>query len=163
MEQNWPHHREKRMKLRDLKSQRSSNSLRLVWQTLLLGWDSPKPLFPKTNGKQGHLNCWKFERQLGVDIDELFAPASSFEARSRRVLLYTHICKATQEDMEVNHVNTKTATLNGNGKRSVCDTTSWSILKKALYGLTQAPRPLHHTLDGVLRISRLVCLMQGFI
>ena len=90
---------------------------------------------------------------LGVDVDEVFAPTSSFGAR--RVLL----AKAAQENLEVHQVDIKTAFLNGeleeevyvtqppgfeNGGSQVCR------LKKALYGLKQAPRAWYQTLDGVL-------------
>lgn len=90
---------------------------------------------------------------LGIDVDEVFAPTSSFGAR--RVLL----AKAAQENLEVHQVDIKTAFLNGeleeevyvtqppgfeNGGPQVCR------LKKALYGLKQAPRAWYQTLDGVL-------------
>ena len=90
---------------------------------------------------------------LGVDVDEVFAPTSSFGAR--RVLL----AKAAQENLEVHQVDIKTAFLNGdleeevyvtqppgfeNGGPQVCR------LRKALYGLKQAPRAWYQTLDGVL-------------
>lgn len=93
-------------------------------------------------------------RQIqGVDVDEVFAPTSSFGAR--RVLL----AKAAQEDLEIHQVDIKTAFLNGdleeevyvtqppgfeNGGPQVCR------LRKALYGLKQAPRAWYKTLDGVL-------------
>lgn len=93
-------------------------------------------------------------RQIpGVDVDEVFAPTSSFGAR--RVLL----AKAAQEDLEVHQVDIKTAFLNGdleeevyvtqppgfeNGGPQVCR------LRKALYGLKQAPRAWYKTLDGIL-------------
>jgi hypothetical protein len=44
---------------------------------------------------------------LGIDVDEVFAPTSSFGAR--RVLL----AKAAQENLEVHQVDIKTAFLNG--------------------------------------------------
>jgi hypothetical protein len=93
-------------------------------------------------------------RQIqGIDVDEVFAPTSSFGAR--RVLL----CKAAAEDMEIHQVDIKTAFLNGdleeevyvtqppgfhNGGPQVCR------LRKALYGLKQAPRAWYHTLDATL-------------
>ena len=93
-------------------------------------------------------------RQIqGIDVDEVFAPTSSFGAR--RVLL----CKAAAEDMEIHQLDIKTAFLNGdleeevyvtqppgfhNGGPQVCR------LRKALYGLKQAPRAWYHTLDATL-------------
>ncbi len=93
-------------------------------------------------------------RQIqGVDVDEVFAPTSSFGARR------TLLAKAAQEDLEIHQADIKTAFLNGdleeevyvtqppgfeNGGPQVCR------LKKALYGLKQAPRAWYKTLDGVL-------------
>ncbi len=89
----------------------------------------------------------------GIDVDEVFAPTSSFGARR------TLLAKAAQEDLEIHQVDIKTAFLNGdleeevyvtqppgfeNGGSQVCR------LKKALYGLKQAPRAWYKTLDGVL-------------
>jgi hypothetical protein len=93
-------------------------------------------------------------RQIdGVDVNEVFAPTSSFGAR--RVLL----SKAAQEDLEIHQVDIKTAFLNGeleeevyvsqppgfsNGGNQVCR------LNKALYGLKQAPRAWYQKLDATL-------------
>jgi len=89
----------------------------------------------------------------GIDVDEVFAPTSSFGARR------TLLTKAAQEDLEIHQVDIKTAFLNGdleeevyvtqppgfeNGGPQVCR------LKKALYGLKQAPRAWYKTLDGIL-------------
>jgi transposase InsO family protein len=89
----------------------------------------------------------------GIDVDEVFAPTSSFGAR--RVLL----SKAAHEDMEIHQVDIKTAFLNGeleeevyvsqppgfhNGGAQVCR------LNKALYGLKQAPRAWYQKLDATL-------------
>jgi hypothetical protein len=90
----------------------------------------------------------------GIDVDEVFAPTSSFGAR--RVLL----CKAAQENLEVHQVDIKTAFLNGVLEEEVYVTQAPGFgdgnsnvvckLHKALYGLKQAPRAWHQTLDGVL-------------
>ena len=73
-----------------------------------------------------------------IDVDEVFAPTSSFGAR--RVFL----CKAAQEDLEVHQVDIKTAFLNGELEEEVYVTqppgfanggTQVCRLKKALYGL----------------------------
>jgi hypothetical protein len=93
-------------------------------------------------------------RQIdGIDVNEVFAPTSSFGAR--RVLL----SKAAQEDLEIHQVDIKTAFLNGeleeevyvsqppgfcNGGTQVCR------LNKALYGLKQAPRAWYQKLDATL-------------
>lgn len=93
-------------------------------------------------------------RQIdGIDVNEVFAPTSSFGAR--RVLL----SKAAQEDLEIHQVDIKTAFLNGeledevyvtqppgfhNGGNQVCR------LHKALYGLKQAPRAWYKKLDATL-------------
>ena len=56
----------------------------------------------------------------GIDVDEVFAPTSSYGAR--RVLL----CKAAQENLEVHQVDIKTAFLNGVlEEEDLCYTGTW--------------------------------------
>jgi hypothetical protein len=81
---------------------------------------------------------------LGLDVNEIYAPTASFAAR--RVLLSV----AAARDMEVHQVDIKTAFLNGDLEEDVYmrqppgfdngDSFRVCKLKKALYGLRQAPR-----------------------
>jgi Reverse transcriptase (RNA-dependent DNA polymerase) len=90
-----------------------------------------------------------------VDVDEVFAPTSSFGAR--RAILY----KAAREDLEVHQLDIKTAFLNGDLEEEVYVTQLPGFhngddglvyrLNKALYGLKQAPRAWHKTLSASLR------------
>ena len=84
-------------------------------------------------------------RQIpGVDVDEVFAPTSSFAAR--RVILSV----AAQRDYEIHQVDIKTAFLNGDLEEEVYvtqppgfengDSRIVCKLNKALYGLKQSPR-----------------------
>ncbi len=95
-------------------------------------------------------------RQIpGVDVDEVFAPTSSFGAR--RALLAV----AAAKDFEIHQVDIKTAFLNGELEEEVYvtqppgfdngDSRVVCRLKKALYGLKQAPRAWHKTLNDKLQ------------
>jgi Reverse transcriptase (RNA-dependent DNA polymerase) len=95
-------------------------------------------------------------RQIpGVDVDEVFAPTSSFGAR--RAIL----CKAAREDLEVHQLDIKTAFLNEELEEEVYVTQPPGFhngdyglvyrLNKALYGLKQAPRAWHKSLNASLR------------
>jgi hypothetical protein len=92
-------------------------------------------------------------RQIpGVDVDEVFAPTSSFAAR--RVILSV----AAQRDYEIHQVDIKTAFLNGDLEEEVYVTQPPGFengdprvvckLNKALYGLKQSPRAWHKRLDA---------------
>jgi hypothetical protein len=92
-------------------------------------------------------------RQIpGVDVDEVFAPTSSFAAR--RVILSV----AAQRDYEIHQVDIKTAFLNGDLEEEVYVTQPPGFengdprivckLNKALYGLKQSPRAWHKKLDA---------------
>jgi hypothetical protein len=91
----------------------------------------------------------------GIDVDEVFAPTSSFGAR--RALLAV----AAAKDFEIHQVDIKTAFLNGELEEEVYvsqppgfengDTNIVCRLKKALYGLKQAPRAWHKTLSDKLQ------------
>jgi hypothetical protein len=94
-------------------------------------------------------------RQIpGVDVDEVFAPTSSYG--SRRTLLAT----AAAKNMEIHQVDVKTAFLNGELEEEVYVTQPPGFdngdpnivcrLHKALYGLKQAPRAWHKTLNEKL-------------
>jgi hypothetical protein len=107
-------------------------------------------------------------RQIdGIDVNEVFAPTSSFGAR--RVLL----SKAAQEDLEIHQVDIKTAFLNGELEEEVyvsqppgfCNGGNQvSRLNKALYGLKQAPRAWYQKLDATLaKHGGLVCQMLVYI
>ena len=100
-------------------------------------------------------------RQIpGVDVDEVFAPTSSFGAR--RALLAV----AAAKDYEIHQVDIKTAFLNGELEEDVYVTQPPGFengntrvvckLNKALYGLKQSPRAWHKALDAHL-------CKQGFV
>jgi hypothetical protein len=90
----------------------------------------------------------------GIDVDEVFAPTSSFGAR--RALLAV----AAAKDYEIHQVDIKTAFLNGELEEEVYVTQPPGFdngnphivckLRKALYGLKQAPRAWHKTLNEKL-------------
>ena len=91
-------------------------------------------------------------RQIpGIDVDEVFAPTSSFGAR--RALLSV----AAAKDYEIHQVDIKTAFLNGDLEEEVYvtqppgfengDSRIVCRLNKALYGLKQSPRAWHKKLD----------------
>jgi hypothetical protein len=94
-------------------------------------------------------------RQIpGIDVDEVFAPTSSFGAR--RALLSV----AAAKDYEIHQVDIKTAFLNGDLEEDVYVTQPPGFengddrvvckLRKALYGLKQSPRAWHKRLDTEL-------------
>ena len=110
-----------------------------------------------------HGNVLRFKARLvaqgcrqipGVDVDEVFAPTSSYG--SRRTLLAT----AAAKNMEIHQVDIKTAFLNGELEEEVYVTQPPGFdngnpnivcrLRKALYGLKQAPRAWHKTLNEKL-------------
>jgi hypothetical protein len=110
-----------------------------------------------------HGNVLRFKARLvaqgcrqipGVDVDEVFAPTSSYG--SRRTLLAT----AAAKNMEIHQVDIKTAFLNGELEEEVYVTQPPGFdngnpnivcrLHKALYGLKQAPRAWHKTLNEKL-------------
>jgi Reverse transcriptase (RNA-dependent DNA polymerase) len=89
----------------------------------------------------------------GVDVDEVFAPTSSFGAR--RAIQ----CKAAREDLEVHQLDIKAAFLHGDLEEEASVYVSQPPgfhngddgvvfkLNKALYGLKQAPRAWHKTFN----------------
>lgn len=110
-----------------------------------------------------HGNVTRFKARLvaqgcrqipGVDVNEVFAPTSSFGARR------AFLCKAAFEDLEVHQLDIKTAFLNGELEEDVYvtqppgfdngDKNTVCYLNKALYGLKQAPRAWHKKLSSVL-------------
>jgi hypothetical protein len=90
----------------------------------------------------------------GIDVDEVFAPTSSFGAR--RALLAV----AAAKGLEIHQVDIKTAFLNGELEEDVYvtqppgfengDPSVVCKLRKALYGLKQSPRAWHKTLNEKL-------------
>ena len=90
----------------------------------------------------------------GIDVNEVFAPTSSFGARR------AFLCKAAFEDLEVHQLDIKTAFLNGELEEDVYvsqppgfengDKNTVCYLNKSLYGLKQAPRAWHKKLSTVL-------------
>jgi hypothetical protein len=105
-------------------------------------------------------------RQIpGVDVDEVFAPTSSFAAR--RVILSV----AAQRDYEIHQVDIKTAFLNGDLEEEVYVTQPPGFengdphvvckLNKALYGLKQSPRAWHKRLDAEMSALGFVACDAG--
>jgi hypothetical protein len=97
-----------------------------------------------------------FVQQEGVDFDDAFAPVARME--SVRLLL----ALAAQEGWRVHHMDVKSAFLNGDLKEEVYvhQPPGFAIpgkegkvlrLRKALYGLWQAPRAWNAKLDSTLK------------
>ena len=97
-----------------------------------------------------------FLQQEGVDFDDAFAPVARME--SVRLLL----ALAAQEGWRVHHMDVKSAFLNGDLKEEVYvhQPPGFTIpgqegkvlrLRKALYGLRQAPRAWNAKLDSTLK------------
>jgi hypothetical protein len=97
-----------------------------------------------------------FVQQEGIDFDEVFAPVARME--SMRLLL----ALAAQEGWQVHHMNVKSAFLNGDLKEEVYVRQPVGFivvgqegkvlrLRKALYGLWQAPRVWNSKLDDTLK------------
>jgi hypothetical protein len=86
-------------------------------------------------------------RQIdGIDVNEVFAPTSSFGAR--RVLL----SKAAQEDLEIHQVDIKTAFLNGELEEEVyvSQPPGFSNGGNLVCKLKQAPRAWYQKLNATL-------------
>ena len=97
-----------------------------------------------------------FVQQEGIDYEDAFAPVARME--SVRVLL----ALAAQEGWRVHHMDVKSAFLNGNIKEEVYvqQLPGFAVLgeegkvyrlRKALYGLRQAPRAWNAKLDATLK------------
>jgi hypothetical protein len=98
-----------------------------------------------------------YVQQPGVDFDEVFAPVARME--SVRML----VAAAAQEGWFVHHMDVKSAFLNGELREEVYVQQPPGFvaaghegkvlkLKKALYGLRQAPRAWNVKLDGSLQV-----------
>jgi hypothetical protein len=96
-----------------------------------------------------------YVKRPGTDLEEVYAPVSRLE--SVRLLLSV----ATKEGWEVDHMDVKSAFLNGNLVEEVYVAQPAGFvakgeehkvlkLKKALYGLRQAPRAWNAKLDNSL-------------
>lgn len=95
-----------------------------------------------------------FHQREGIDFDEVYAPVSK-HATVRFMLSH-----AAAEDCELHQLDIKTAFLNGDLEEDVYvqqppgfhqgDSNMVCHLKKALYGLRQAPRQWHKKLDAAL-------------
>jgi Reverse transcriptase (RNA-dependent DNA polymerase) len=95
-----------------------------------------------------------FRQKEGVDCEEVFAPVSKYS--TLRALL----AKAAVDDLELHQLDIKTAFLNGELEEEVyvrqppgfssIDARKVCRLKKALYGLRQAPRAWHQRLRAAL-------------
>jgi hypothetical protein len=97
-----------------------------------------------------------FVQQEGIDFDEVFAPVARMESVC---LLLTLVA---QEGWQVHHMDVKFTFLNGDLKEEVyvCQPAEFVIasqegkvlrLRKALYGLRQAPRAWNSKLDDTLK------------
>jgi hypothetical protein len=105
---------------------------------------------------KAHLVARGFVQQEGIDFDDAFAPVARME--SVRLLL----ALATQEGWRVHHMDVKSAFLNGDLKEEVYvhQPPGFAIpgkegkvlrLRKALYGLRQAPRAWNAKMDSTLK------------
>ena len=122
-----------------------------------------KWVFKIKRGPNGEVERYKarlvargFEQREGVDYQEVFAPTS------KQATLRALLSLAAVNDLEVVHLDVKTAFLNGDleeeiymvqpegyeegGRNIVCR------LRKALYGLKQAPRAWHDRLKSELDV-----------
>jgi hypothetical protein len=97
-----------------------------------------------------------FMQREGIDFDDTFAPMAQME--SVRLLF----ALAAQEGCHVHHMDVKSAFLNGDLKEEVYvhQSSGFAIpgkegkvlrLRKALYGLRQAPRAWNAKLDSTLK------------
>jgi hypothetical protein len=97
-----------------------------------------------------------FVQREGIDFDDIFAPMAQME--SVRLLF----ALAAQEGCRVHHMDVKSTFLNGDLKEEVyvCQPPGFAIsdkegkvlhLRKALYGLRQAPRAWNTKLDSMLK------------
>ena len=97
-----------------------------------------------------------YNQQFGVDYNEVFAPVVSYE--SVRCLLSL----AATYDLEVHHLDIKTAFLHGDLEETIYmrqppgfekpgSNNMVCKLKRSIYGLKQSPRQWNKVLDGYLR------------
>jgi hypothetical protein len=104
---------------------------------------------------KAHLVAKGYVQRPGIDFDEVYAPVARLG--SVRLLLAV----ATQEGWEVHHMDVKSTFLNGDLAEEVyvAQPAGFVVkgaehkvlkLKKALYGLRQAPRAWNAKLDGSL-------------
>ena len=96
-----------------------------------------------------------YAQRLGIDYDEVFAPVARLDTMRLLIALAAH------EGWEIHHMDVKSAFLNGNLKEEVYVEQQADFirkgndhkvfkLKKALYGLHQAPRAWNAKLDDTL-------------
>ena len=104
------------------------------------------------------LVCKGYAQVEGVDFEETFAPVSRLEAIRMFLAFSSH------KKLKVYQMDVKSAFLNGNLEEEVyieepkgfklTDKGDYVCrLKKALYGLNQAPRAWHENLDSYLQIQ----------
>lgn len=97
-----------------------------------------------------------YVQQHGIDFDEVFAPVARMES------IHTLLAMAAQENWLVHHMDVKSSFLNGELKEEVYvqQPPGFTVaghegkvlkLRKALYGLRQAPRAWNIKLDRSLR------------
>jgi hypothetical protein len=104
---------------------------------------------------QGTACCERLFQQAGVDFEEVFAPVARME------LVRLILALAADEGWEVHHMDVTTAFLNGELVEEVYVQPLQGFvvageehkvlrLRRALYGLRQAPRVWYEKLDGTL-------------
>lgn len=118
-------------------------------------------IYKKKQDEQGKLVRYKarlvaqgFTQRYGLDYDEVFAPVA------KQVTLRTLLTIAGRDEMQVRHVDVKTAYLNGDLKETIYMRVPPGLrvekgqvcrLRKSLYGLKQSARVWNQKLNDVMK------------
>nr|GEX95671.1 retrovirus-related Pol polyprotein from transposon TNT 1-94 [Tanacetum cinerariifolium] len=114
-----------------------------------------KPHSKASSSGDARLVAKGYRQEEGIDFEESFAPVARIEA------IRIFIANAASKNMIIYQMDVKTTFLNGELKKEVYvsqpegfvdpdHTTHVYRIKKALYGLTQAPRAWYETLSWIL-------------